>query len=69
MVIEAVGPYILINMQAQPVLFGYLYLFLYIIQLTKASALAHHFILIGIAYYGEMSSPKHFVLMFSLLKV
>jgi len=30
--------------------FGYLYLVLYVIQLTKAEALAHHFILIGIAY-------------------
>ncbi len=60
---------VVINTQAQPVLFGYLYFILYIVQLTQTSASAHHFILIGIAYNGEISEPKHYVQTYSILKV
>jgi hypothetical protein len=41
---------VVINEEAKPKLSGDLYSVMYIIQLTKTSALAHQFILNGIAY-------------------
>jgi hypothetical protein len=35
--------------------FGCYYLLMYIVQQTQIKVLAHHFILFGIAYNGEMS--------------